>query len=190
MLSPISEKFRRHLGNVVLSDAEIKVAIQSLARRIEDEFLPGDFAMVPILPGAIFFAVDLIRAIRIPVKLFPAALSSKLTKQNEDGSCDYDVTCQLHGSADLPSKCLVVGPVADNTTDFVDFAADTVLKNSSVKTCKTAVLFRTQDCHESCKPDFIGLDLDIDTSPFVGYGLTYRGNYGQLPSICELRRVF
>lgn len=195
MLAPVSERLRRFLGDVVVSQAEIAAAVKSLAQRIEDFYLPGDFGIVPILPKSSVFCTDLLRSIRIPVRVISAVVGTQEINENS-----LTINCRVFSDeASLPSRLLILNTVADATTDeLFDIVAETLVSHKEVTEVRCCALIKTSDCKPKKKENgfvdsnihFSGLELDAVTQRFVGYGLTYKSNFAQLPCLINMRKEF
>jgi len=191
MSSPVSEEMRAYLDRRLLSKDEIDDATNSLAKRIEDYYLPGDFGLVPILPCASVFATDLIRKIRITVRVFPATVNATYQGAGTNGKANYDVSGIVHEARDLPNRVLIVTTVADASLDWLTFVGDICRRLAQVRNVRTCALFQTSDCDSESKPiDFLGAQSPTASRKFVGYGLGYKGYYSQIEDIYTLHKDF
>ncbi len=191
MPSPVSKELRGYLDSPILTEEEIEDTLASLVQRIEDYYLPGDFGLVPVLPYASVFATDLLRKIRIPVRLFPSVVTATYKGISAGDKADYDVSGTVHMARELPNRVLIVSTVADASLDWLTYVGDICRRVPQVKNVRTCALFQTSDCSSESKPiDFLGVSLPTATRPFAGYGITYKGYYPQLTSIHTLRTEF
>jgi hypoxanthine-guanine phosphoribosyltransferase len=191
MPSPVSKEMRDFLDRRLLSKDEIDDAVSSLAKRIEDYYLPGDFGLVAILPHASAFTTDLMRKIRMPVRFFPAAVSATYKDQSVTGKVNYDVSGIVHEAQELPPRVLIVTTVADASLDWLTFVGDICRRLAHVRNVRTCALFQTSDCDSESNPvDFLGAQLPTETRKFVGYGLGYKGYFAQHEDIYTLRKDF
>lgn len=175
------------LGQTILTEEQIRESVRSLARQIEDAYLPGGFGIVPILPQSITLAHDLLKLIRIPVRVFGASVFAE-SLGDKDGLSYFRLSGKIESHQDLPEKVLVVTAVAGSSIDFINYTCGNIRAMPSVKNVKSCVLLQMADCDSEELPfDFVGQRVAEPTQDLVGYGLGYAGYHTQLPYIAALR---
>lgn len=163
--------------SVLFSEEQIKLRIQELAQKINNDYKDSDIVMICILKGAVYFACDLSRRINNNVTLeFIKITSYTGTETNKEPRIDYDLKSSIEGK-----DVLIVEDILD-TGCTLDFLVKILkLKNpKSIKIC--TLLDKDIERDFSLKPDYVG--FKIDNYFVLGYGLDYNEEYRNLPNIC------
>ena len=172
----------RDIERILLSEEQIRVRIDEVARSVTREYAGRDFTVVSVLKGSCIFASDLIRRIPIPLELAFVAASSY-----GDGTQSGELHLNF-----LPSD----NEIAGRNLLLVDDILDT---GKTMNALKKELL--RQGAHEvrTCvfldKPSRRDVEFDADFRCFeiedlfvVGYGLDFAGRYRNLPFVGALRR--
>ena len=143
---------------------------------------PADLTIVPILTGAMIFCGDLIREIRLPIRIGLLAVSSysgaSLRAQgaqmlsNRLGDQRGRHILILDDILDSGTTLKLVRPVVES------------LGPQSVKTC--VFLRKDRPAARAVQVDYLGFDIPDEF--VVGYGLDYDDYYRNLPDIVTLKK--
>ena len=167
----------KDLDSILLTEAQLKEAVQKLGRRIQDDYQGKKPVMVCILKGASVFFCDLIRQIDLPLEIDFMVVSSygagtkttgevRMMKDLDRSVCGRDV--------------IVVEDIVDSgvTLNYLK----KVLMNRGAASLRIVTLLD--------KPTRRRVPLTVDYHCFeipdafvVGYGLDYDERYRNLPDI-------
>ncbi|HBK78759.1 MAG TPA: hypoxanthine phosphoribosyltransferase [Nitrospinae bacterium] len=165
------------LGNVVISQEEIRRRTAALAREIETAIPDGDLHVIITLKGGLFFGADLIRALRREVTLGFITASS------------YGGGTESTGKVLL--KASDVGKITGRHVLIVEDIIDTgrtleavvgAIREQAPASVRTAALIDKPSRHKApIDADFIG--FPVEDVFLVGYGLDYAEKFRDLPDI-------
>ncbi len=161
---------------MLISAERIALRVSVLGRRIaEDAVGDSPLLVVAVLTGAVFFCVDLMRAMAgTDVELEFVRASSYGSKRESSGEIEL--------SALLPRslagrRVLVVEDILDTGHTLARVHEELKLKGA--EWVKTAVLLAKPT--RVMQPDYVG--FDIDNRFVVGYGLDDAGRWRNLPYV-------
>jgi len=168
------------IGQIVFSAEAIQKRVRELGQAITADYAGKDLLLVSILRGGIFFLVDLIRAIRIPVAMDLMAISSYGPGAEKEGVVRIlkDLEEPISGR-----HVLIVEDVIDTglTLSYLlrhlaprepaTLKVCTLLDKRARRIADLPIAYRGFDC-----PDAF----------LVGYGLDYRQHYRNLPYLALL----
>ncbi len=170
------------IDKTLISAAQIEARIEQLAKQIIDDH--KDFAeitIVPILTGAMIFTADLIRHMRVPIRINLITVSS------------YPGTALRTQGASILGKQL--GDIAGRHVLLVDDILDSgntiravvpVLQELGAASVRVAMLLsKNRPEAKGAQVDYVGFDIPDEF--VVGYGLDYDGFYRNLPDIVTLK---
>ncbi len=163
-------------GKPLFTREEIQRKIQELGARISSDYADKDLLVVGVLKGALFFMSDLLRALRISVRMdFIHCTSSKGTRP---------VQILADMQEDVRGKdILLVEDIMDSGVT-IDFLKKMLLDRgaASLKVC--VLLDKAERRKVQIEADYPG--FRIPNKYVVGYGLDYRDRYRNLPYIAVL----
>jgi hypoxanthine phosphoribosyltransferase len=169
--------------NVLISEADIKQRIVSLAAEIERDYPKSDeIHLVAILKGGFMFMADLVRAMSDRVTMDFMAVSSygKGTTSSGQVRVLKDLESNLEGR-----HIIVVEDIVD--TGLTLHYLQDLLKARAPKSMKTACLLSKPSRRKvEVQVDYIG--FTIEDHFVVGYGLDYAEKYRNLPYIAILEQ--
>jgi hypoxanthine phosphoribosyltransferase len=167
----------------LISEADIKARIRTLAAEIEGDYPGGEgIHLVAILKGGFMFMADLVRAMSERVTMDFMAVSSYGKGTTSSG--------QVRVLKDLDSN--VEGRHVILVEDIVDTGLtlhylQDLLKARAPKTLRTACLLSKPSRRKvEVAVDYIG--FTIEDHFVVGYGLDYAEKYRNLPYIAMLQQ--
>ncbi|MBN1825740.1 MAG: hypoxanthine phosphoribosyltransferase [Candidatus Eisenbacteria bacterium] len=167
---------------VYIGEEKIRERVAEMGERITRDYQGKDLFVVAVLRGAIFFAVDLVRHIDLPLVLDFVQISSYGDGTESDGRAK--ITREL----DLSIKdkdVLVVEDIAD--TRHTLFNLLSFLSSKFPRSIRICTLLDKRERMERDIPlDYVG--FTIENKFVIGYGLDYAQRYRNLPYVGILRQ--
>lgn len=174
-----------YIADIVLTEAEIVRINDDLAHQIETDYQDKPLVLVGILDGCHPFLSDLIKKIRLPLRVaylklsiyagtFSPVAESEIQKMNDIdfSGCHVLVVDDIFDSGKSLRKILTW------------FSAHTP---ASVRTC--VLLSRKAVSDGDFSPDYVGHVCE-SVSWIIGYGLDYKGLLRNLPYVATLNKTF
>ena len=165
----------------IISQEQIERRLDELAARIRNDYEGKDLTIVAVMKGAIFFLVDLLRRLEMPVRLDIMHVSSYA------GTESTGAVRVLNGMTLDVRGCdvLIVDDILD-TGLTLSYVLDDLKRRApgSVKTC--VLLSKDARRHVEVQADYCG--FEIGDEYVVGYGLDYNDRYRHLPYIAVIER--
>ena len=170
-------------NKVLISEAEIKTRIASLAAEIERDYPKTDeIHLVAILKGGFMFMADLVRAMSDRVTMDFMAVSSYGKGTTSSGQ----VRVLKDLESNLEARHIIVVEDIVDTGLTLHYLQD-LLKARAPKSMKTACLLSKPSRRKvDVQVDYIG--FTIEDHFVVGYGLDYAEKYRNLPYIAILEQ--
>jgi hypoxanthine phosphoribosyltransferase len=169
------------LAEVLLTDAQIKERIKSLAAEVKTAYGQGEFTIISLINGAVMFTADLMREIDNPVRLDCIRVSSYGAKTKSIGTPQviYSLTLDIKDR-----HVLLIDDILD-TGKTLSLVSQLIrdLKPASLRTC--VLLDKKERREVPIEADFVG--FDIPNKFVVGYGLDFAERYRNLPCIGVLK---
>lgn len=164
--------------NLLINSEEIASIVKNLADRISRDYEGKELILVCILKGAFLFLADLIRHLRIPVKIDFVRLASYGAGTKTSGLVEItkDIEIPIEGK-----EVLIVEDIIDSGRTLLFLKDRLSLSNPhSVKIC--ALLDKKARREVEIEADYLGKEIE---NVFVaGYGIDWNENYRNLPEIC------
>jgi hypoxanthine phosphoribosyltransferase len=162
---------------VLFPASEITERVQELGKKITSEYQGKDLYIIAILKGGFMFASDLVRSVKLPIRIEFVRLSSYGCSDRPQGS--VKILNDIEGSI-TGKHVIIVDDIMDTGHSLVAFKRHLETKNpASVKIC--TMIDKTCRREEPIDPDFYG--FRIKDGFIVGYGLDYAEDYRALPDI-------
>ena len=163
--------------NILFSEDQISSRIKELGEIINREYKGRNLYVLSLLRGSFVYAVDLVRAIDLNVKVGFMTTSSYGHSETSSGTVKIvnDIPDNIEGW-----DVLIVDDIVD-TGITMDFVVNHVknLKPASVKTC--VLLDKPSRRKVEIKPDYCC--FEIEDVFVVGYGLNYGDFYRNIPYV-------
>ncbi len=163
--------------NLLLSREQIASLVQGLADQISKDYAGRELVMVCILKGAFMFLSDLVRYLKIPVKIDFVRLASYGSGMKSSGNIEItkDIELPIEGK-----DILIIEDIIDSG-HTLQFLKDRIILSNprSVKIC--ALLDKKARREVEMKADYLG--IEVDDVFIVGYGIDFNENYRHLPEI-------
>lgn len=167
----------RYRLNRLLSGEEIASIIKNLAERISRDYEGKEIILVCILKGAFMFLSDLIRHLRVPVRVDFVRLASYGPGIKSSGFVEItkDIEIPIDGK-----DVLIVEDIVDSGRTLLFLKNRLALSNPrSIKVC--ALLDKRSRREVEMEVDYPG--KEIDDVFVVGYGIDFDEAYRNLPEI-------
>lgn len=159
-----------------ISRDEIAAMVANIAERVNADHAGRELTVIVILKGAMIFAADLVRHLRIPCRIETLRASSYGSAMRTSGMVDLEQTLpNIEGR-----HVLIVEDIVDTGTTITELIK--VLGSSSPAGITVAALLSKPDMHrETLAIDYVGREIAPDF--VVGYGLDYAGYGRELDAI-------
>ena len=167
-------------GKPLFTREEIQRKIQEIGSRISTDYADKDVLVVGVLKGALFFMSDLLRSLRISVRMDFIHCTSSATKGK--GGCPVDMMCDVRENIEGKHVLLVEDIMDSGVT--IDYLKKMLLERgpASLKVC--VLLDKNERRTVPIEADYAG--FRIPNKYVVGYGLDYKDRYRNLPYIAVL----
>ncbi len=163
--------------NVLIGSEEILSIVKKLAGQISRDYEEKELILVCILKGAFMFLSDLIRHLRIPIKVDFVRLASYGAGTKTSGLVEItkDIEIPIVGQ-----DVLIIEDIVDSghTLRFLKERLE-LSHPRSVKIC--ALLDKKARREVKIDPDYVG--KEIENVFVVGYGIDFNELYRNLPEI-------
>ncbi len=165
------------LGKILLREEEIARRVKELAREIEADYRGLEPHLVCILKGAVFFAVDLMRELRLPVSLGFLSASSYGDRTTSSG----EVRLELSALGEVRGRhVLLVEDIVDTGLTLLKIKEALLeMHPSSLKICT----FFDKKARRSCPLHLDYVGFEVPDRFIVGYGLDFAERWRELPCI-------
>ncbi len=163
--------------NILISREEIKEIVKKLAEQISKDYEGKDLILVCILKGAFMFLSDLVRQLKIPVKIDFVRLASYGSQTKSSGLVEItkDIEIPIEGK-----DVLIIEDIVDSGRTLLFLKERLELSNpKSVKIC--ALLDKKARREVEIEADYIG--REIENVFVVGYGIDFNESFRNLPDI-------
>jgi len=169
------------VGKPLLTTGQIQSKVKELAERISQDYKGKDIVAVGILKGAFMFFSDIVRTIKVPLKLdFIIASSYVKTETSGEVTVFYDVREQV-----ADKDILLIDDIIDSGVTLNHIRESILAKGpNSLKTC--VFLDKKERRIEEVPLDYVG--FEIPNEFVVGYGLDYEGQFRNLPYISIFKK--
>ena len=168
----------------LFSETQIQQAIKELGKKLNDLYGQEEVCIVSVLKGSVMFTVDLVKHLRMPLKMEFIRLSSYGMGTASSGKVQaVDISLpNLNGE-----NVLIVEDIID-TGHTAKFLIDYMSSNFNLKSLKFCSLLdkkikRVVDVNA----DYYC--FEVDDKFLVGYGLDYEGLFRNIPYIGYVKGV-
>lgn len=166
---------------VLLTEEQIQAGIRQLADKIEAHYQGRPLTIVGILIGSVVLLADLIRLLKMPLRVDLVQARSYHGNSIKPGP--LVINTDLLSTSVQGREVLLVDDIFDTGHTLNDLVPQ--LDELGPSSVHTAVLLRKQGRSEvSMTPDFVAFDIPDEF--VVGYGLDYDDHYRNLPYIAIL----
>ncbi|MDQ7850516.1 MAG: hypoxanthine phosphoribosyltransferase [Armatimonadota bacterium] len=169
------------LGEVLLTEEQIRARVAELADHISEDYAGKDLVLVTVLKGGVFFLADLSRALKIPAAIDFMAISS-YTAESPSGVARLlkDLDEEITGR-----HVLLVEDIIDTGLTAAYLLRVLQTRNPASLAICTLLDKTARRIVPTLPIRYRGFEIpDVFV---VGYGLDYRQRYRHLPYIAVLK---
>lgn len=165
----------------LLTEDQLREGIHRMASEIESRYQGRPLTIVGVLIGSVVLMADLIRLLKIPLRVEMVQARSYRGGDTRPGPLVINLDLL---STDVRGRdVLLVDDIFDTGHTLWELIPQ--LDDLGAASVRSAVLLEKQGrCEVSMKPDFVG--FTIPNEFVVGYGLDYRDLYRNLPYVTAL----
>ncbi len=171
------------LERILFDQAAIRERIAGMGARITEDYGGGDLTIVAVLQGGVLFLADLIREIRLPLRMDSISVASYHGGTASSGT----VTFHQSRLPDVEGRdVLVLDDILDSGRTL-GAILERLRAECRPRSLRSAVLLSKRvERAVPIEADYLGFEIGDEF--VVGYGLDYRGEYRNLPMIGVLKR--
>lgn len=172
---------KNDIESVLFSEERLAEIVQTVGKRISEDYKDKNLLMVSVLKGSVVFMADLMRAITIPCSIDFMSVSSygSGTKTSGVVKITKDLDINLEGY-----DVLVVEDILDSGLTLSYILE--LLQSRNPKSIRLCTLFdKPERRTANVKPDYVGTVVPDEF--IVGYGLDYAEKYRNLPFVGILK---
>jgi hypoxanthine phosphoribosyltransferase len=173
---------KEDIEKVLLNEDEIYSRLDELGILITEDYRDKDLTVVAILNGSLIFMADILRRIRIPLKVDCWSVSSYHGTKSS-GKINF----RQQTIADVDNRhVLILDDILDSGLTLKTIKQK-LLMETKVLSVKTCVLLNKQIPRSTdVEADYKG--FDVGNEFVVGYGLDYNEHYRNLPYVGILKQ--
>jgi len=178
----VCEGMRDDIERVLFHEQTIMARLDVLAGQISDDYQGKDLSVVAVLTGSLIFAADLLRRIRLPLKLDCLSVASYHGGTQSSGTVNFR---QLSLPDVEGRHVLILDDILD-TGRTLHAICEKLQKEARPLSTRICVLLRKDKVRAAeMEANYVGFDIGDEF--VVGYGLDYQERYRNLPFIGVLR---
>lgn len=166
------------LEKIVLDEKTIQQRVAEIAAQIVRDYAGAELDVVALMDGALFFVVDLLRSVPLPVRVHTVSVRSYHGGTSSTGT--VQLLQRLPEGLD-GRTLLLIDDILDTGLTLAT-VQDQLLAACRPASLRTAVLLR-KDRPRVREPQVEYVGFDIPDEFVVGYGMDYQGHYRNLPCI-------
>ncbi len=169
------------IGKVIFSRSQIKEKIEELGQEITKDYQGKDLLVISILRGGVFFLIDLVRAINLPLSIDFMGISTYGISDTSGGV--VRITKDLEET--IENKDVLIAEDIIDTGLTISY----LLRNLKARYPKSIEIctLLDRDIRRMTNLNIKYKGFNIGEKYIVGYGLDYKQKYRNLDSIYELK---
>ena len=170
----------RVFGKPLVTQEAMRARIKELGKEITGDYCDKRLVLVGILKGAFAFYADLIRVIRLPVRVDFMIVQNQKSKDHSHEQIDVlaDVTDDIEGR-----DILLVEDIVDSGLTVQYLVA--LLGKRKPKSIEVCTLL-SKPARRQVHPPIRYVGFEIPNQYVIGYGLDYQQQYRNLPYLAVL----
>jgi hypoxanthine phosphoribosyltransferase len=171
------------LERILFDQATIRSCIAEMGAKITADYAGGDLTIVAVLQGGVLFLADLIREIRLPLRMDSISVASYHGGTTSSGT----VTFHQNRLPDIEGRDVIVLDDILDSGRTLSAIMERIEAECRPRSLRSAVLLSKRvERAIDIEADYRGFDIGDEF--VVGYGLDYQGEYRNLPMIGVLKR--
>ena len=177
----ISGATHDHLERVLFDEASILARLDEIAERITKDYADMPLTVVAVLHGSLIMMADLLRRIRLPLKMECISVESYHGGVESSGRVKFNMSKMPELTGE---HVLIVDDILDSGRTL-EAIIGKIHEDCDPESIRVAVLLDKKTSRAAeIDPHYVG--FEIDDLFVVGYGLDYQGKYRNLPFIGTL----
>ena len=174
-----------HLETVLFDEPKILARLDNIAGEITEDYRGKNLTVVAILHGGLIMMADLLRRIRLPLKIECISVESYHGGVESSGEVRFNVARMPDFTGE---HVLVIDDILDSGRTL-DAIGRKIAEECSPESVRIGVLLnKNVERAVEVEVDYVG--FEIDDLFVVGYGLDYQGRYRNLPLIGTLKEEY
>jgi len=171
------------LERILFDQATIRERIAEMGGRITADYEGGDLTIVAVLQGGVLFLADLIREIRLPLRMDSISVASYHGGTSSSGTVTFHQT----RLPDVEGRDVIVLDDILDSGRTLSAVMGRLRDECRPRSLRSAVLLSKRVPRAvPVEADYQGFEIGDEF--VVGYGLDYGGEYRNLPVIGVLKR--
>jgi len=171
------------LERILFDQGKIRECIAAMGERITADYAGGSLTIVAVLQGGVLFLADLIREIRLPLRMDSISVASYHGGTTSSGT----VTFHQNHLPDVEGRDVIVLDDILDSGRTLAAIMERIREECRPRTLRSAVLLSKKvERAVLIEADYCGFEIGDEF--VVGYGLDYGGDYRNLPMIGVLKR--
>lgn len=157
--------------------AAVAERVRALGARLQQDLGTADPLLVALVGGSVIFVADLARAVRQPIRF------DFIQVQYTAGTNEEDIL-EIHFpiSLDVAGQTLVIAKDVSTSGVIENYLSSQFLEHGARDVRFATLIDVPSERKTDFNPDY-SVFVAGKRATFVGYGLKYRGRYGNLPYI-------
>ena len=180
-MSGILQDRKMNRKEILIAEEAIQSRVKELAHEISSDYVDEEPVLIGILNGVVFFFVDLVKALTVPITIDFIRASSYGSGTVSKGTITYSKDVEI----DVQDKSVII------VEDIVDtgLTLNKIVKRiekkgpKSIRIC--ALIDKGERRSEEVLLDYSG--FQVEKGFLVGYGLDHDERYRHLPDIYVLK---
>jgi hypoxanthine phosphoribosyltransferase len=171
------------LERILFDQTTIRECIAGMGARITADYAGRDLTIVAVLQGGVLFLADLIREIRLPLRMDSISVASYHGGTSSSGT----VTFHQNHLPDVGGRDVIVLDDILDSGRTLAAIMERIRGECRPRSLRSAVLLTKRVPRAvPVEADYHGFEIGDEF--VVGYGLDYQGEYRNLPMIGVLKR--
>lgn len=165
---------------ILLSEDELRSGVERLAAEIANHYGDDPLTIIGVLTGSVVLLADLIRLLRMPLRVGVVQCRSYRGKATTPGvlSVNADLLPEVRGR-----RVLLVDDIFDTGQTLEQLLVD--FDELAPRSLECAVLLRKRGRQRvAIEPDYVAFEIPDEF--VVGYGLDFQDEYRNLPYVASL----
>ena len=162
----------------LLDESQLNDGVEKLAQSINDHYGDKPLTIICILTGSIVLGADLIRKLRMPLRVGVLQTSSYQGTERGELTINSEMMLDIKGR-----DVLLIDDIFD-TGHTLDKVTAEVSKHNPMSLESAVLLVKTGRQEVDYRPQFVAFDIPDEF--VVGYGLDYNDEYRNLPFLACL----
>lgn len=156
----------------------IQTEIKKLAAKLNDLYRGEEVYVISVLRGSVMFTVDLVKELKMPIKMEFIRLSSYGSSTSSSGNVEaVDITLP-----DLNNKNVLITEDIIDTGYTAKYLIDYLNKKYKTKSLKFCTLLNKK-ARRAVDIDADYYCFDVEDKYLIGYGMDYDGLFRNIPYV-------